>query len=172
MAKYVPILDAPSQSITPRVGIAVPSGSTGTMVTTSDTQTLTAKTLTTPTVTGGSATNTTVTTPTLTLNVEAVAAAGSAQGDAGAVTAASGAIIHATGADATKGIVLPTAAAGKFYFVKNADAANAVLKVYPASADDINALGANTAISMAANTSATFVAIDATNWVTIPLLPS
>lgn len=167
MAKYVPILDAPSQSITPRVGIAVPSGSTGTMVTTSDTQTLTNKTLTSPTVT-----TPTITGPAATLTVEAVAAAGSAQGDAGAVTASSGAIIHGTGADGSAGIVLPTAAAGKWYFVKNADAANAVLKVYPAASDTINGAAANTAISMAANTAATFVAIDATAWVTIPLLPS
>ena len=110
-------------------------------------------------------------TATLLLNVEAVAAAGSVQGDAGAV-GASTSFVHGTGADATKGIVLPAAAAGKMIIVKNADAANAVLKVYPASGDAINALSANAAISMAAKTSAVFIALDATTWYTVPLLPS
>lgn len=110
-------------------------------------------------------------TATLLLNVEAVAAAGSIQGDAGAVSASTS-FVHATGADATKGIVFPAASAGKVIVVKNADAANAVLKVYPATGDAINALSANAAISMAAKTSAVFVALDATTWYTIPLLPS
>jgi hypothetical protein len=108
----------------------------------------------------------------LTLPVQALAAAGNAQGNAGAVTAASGALIHGTGADGTKGIVLPAAAAGKAYFVKNSDAANAILKVYPASGDAINALAGDAAISMAAKTSAVFIAVDATTWFTFPLLPS
>jgi hypothetical protein len=56
--------------------------------------------------------------------------------------------------------------------VKNADAANAILKVYPDTGDAINALAANAALSMAAKTSAVFVAFDATTWYTIPLLPS
>ena len=133
-----------------------------TMVDLAKAQTLTNKTLDLPVVTR----------PTLTVTAEAVAAAGSTQGDAGAVTAASGAFIHGTGADGTKGIVLPAAAAGKIYFVKNADAANAILKVYPASGDEINALAADAALSMAAKTSATFIALDATTWYTIPLLPS
>lgn len=124
--------------------------------------TLTNKTLTSPTITG----------PTQTINVEAVAAAGNAQGNGTAVTAAAPALIHGTGADATKGIVLPAAAAGKVYYVKNADAANAILKVYPASGDAINALSADAAISMAAKTAALFVAIDATTWFTFSLLPS
>jgi hypothetical protein len=117
-------------------------------------------------------TNKTLTTPTMTINIQAVAAAGSAQGDAGAVTAAAPAFVHGTAADGTKGIVLPAAAAGKMYIVKNSDAANAVLKVYPASGDAINALSADAAISMAAKTSAVFVALDATTWYTVPLLPS
>jgi len=98
-----------------------------------------------------------------------VAAAGSAQGDAAAVAAG---FTHATGADGTKGVKLPAAAAGKICIVKNADAANAVVKVYPNTDDAINALAANNALSMAAKTAAMFVALDATTWYTVPLLPS
>jgi len=98
-----------------------------------------------------------------------VAATGSAQGDAAAIATG---FTHATAADGTKGVVLPAAAAGKVCFVKNADAANAVLKVYPNTDDAINAIAANTALSMAAKTSAVFIALDATTWYTIPLLPS
>lgn len=116
--------------------------------------------------------NKTLTTPTMTMNVQAIAAAGNAQGNAGAVTAASPALIHGTGADGTKGIVLPAAAAGKWYYVKNQDSANAILKVYPASGDAINALAGDAAISMAAKTACVFVALDATTWFTFPLLPS
>lgn len=103
--------------------------------------------------------------------VESVAAAGSAQGDATAIGATTG-FAFCTGADATKGVKLPAAAANKCVIVKNDDAANAVLKVYPATSDAINALSANAALSMAAKTSAIFVAKDATTWYTVPLLPS
>lgn len=107
----------------------------------------------------------------LTVSVEELAAAGSAQGDAGTM-AATTTFCHATGADGTKGIKLPAAAAGRAVIVKNSDAANAILKVYPATGDAINAIAANSALSMAAKTSALFVAIDATTWFTLPLLPS
>jgi len=146
----------PAATLTGNRVLTVPDA-TDTVVTLTGTQTLTNKTLTTPAVTE---------------SVQVLAAAGSVQGDAGAVTASSPALIHATGADATKGIVLPAAAAGLRYMIKNADAANAVLKVYPASGDAINALSANAAISMAAKTCATFYAVDGTTWFTCPLLPS
>lgn len=131
------------------------------------TQTLTNKTLTSPTIS-----TPTITGPVMPINAQVLAAAGSAQGDGGLVTAGSPAIVHATGADATKGIVLPAAAAGLVVFVKNADAANAILKVYPATGDGINAIAVNSPISMAAKTAAVFVAIDATTWFTFSLLPS
>lgn len=102
---------------------------------------------------------------------EAVAAAGTVQADATAIGATTG-FAHCTGADATKGVKLPAASAGKTLVVKNSDAANAVLKVWPATGDAINALSANAALSMAAKTSALFVALDATTWYTTPLLPS
>jgi hypothetical protein len=56
-------------------------------------------------------TDLTVGTSGLTLPVQVVAAAGSTNADAGVATTYG--VIHATGADATKGIKLPTAAAGK-----------------------------------------------------------
>jgi predicted RecA/RadA family phage recombinase len=105
----------------------------------------------------------------LSLDSATVAATGSAQGDAAAI--ADGFTL-VSAADGTKGVKLPAAAAGGLCIVKNADAANAILKVYPDTGDAINALGANAALSMAAKTSAVFVAFDATTWYTIPLLPS
>jgi predicted RecA/RadA family phage recombinase len=105
----------------------------------------------------------------LSLDSATVAATGSTQGDAAAI--ADGFTL-VTAADGTKGVKLPAAAAGALCLVKNADAANAILKVYPDTGDAINALAANAALSMAAKTSAVFVAFDATTWYTIPLLPS
>ena len=138
------------------------------------TPTITAPTITAPVITGAMtvADGATLTTPVITLDVQVLAAAGSNQGDAGAMTLTAPGLCHATGADATKGVVLPAAAAGKMIIVKNSDAANAVLKVYPATGDAINAIAANTEISMAAKTCAVFTAIDATTWFTAPLLPS
>jgi len=145
----------------------IPAGTGSTevqIVDASSAQTLTNKTLTSPVITGA--------TISANRNVQTVAAAGSVQGDAGAITVSSPGLAFVTGADATKGVVLPAAVAGYDIVVKNDDAANAILKVYPASGDIINALGANNAISMAAKTSALFVALDATTWYTVPLLPS
>lgn len=98
-----------------------------------------------------------------------VAAAGSVQGDAGAVAVG---FTLVTAADATKGVVLPDAAAGKIAIIKNSDAANAVLKIYPASGDAINELSANSALSIAAKTSVFLIAYDATTWYSLPLLAS
>jgi len=57
--------------------------------------------------------------------------------------------------------------------VKNADAANAILKVYPGASDKINSGTATTgALSMAAKTAVMFVAISDVDWFTVPLLPS
>jgi len=115
-------------------------------------------------------TNKTLTLPTATFNCATVAAAGSDQGGATAITTASPCFILATGADGTKGIKLPAAAAGKWVVLKNN--VNAVLKVYPATDDAINALSANAALSMAALTSALYVSYDGTTYYTTPLLPS
>jgi hypothetical protein len=107
----------------------------------------------------------------ITFPVAAVAAAGSNSTDATAISDYG--VVHATGADGTKGVKLPVAAAGKVVIVKNSDAANAILKVYPATGDKINSGTATTgSLNMAAKTSAVLVAIDATDWFSIPLLPS
>jgi len=107
----------------------------------------------------------------ITLPVAAVAAAGSDNTDAGTISAYG--VVHATGADGTKGVKLPTAAAGKVVIIKNADAANAVLKVYPGTSDKINSGTATTgSLDMAAKTSAVLIAIDDTDWFSVPLLPS
>lgn len=166
-----------NQNIDPAAAIAVTKISGG--VSTTNTATLTNKTLTAPTITAPVITGAmtvadgaTLTTPDMTINVQAVAAAGSNQSDATAATETGPAFIHGTGADATKGIKLPAAAAGRILFVKNSDAANAVLKVWPATGDGINAIAVNSSLDMAAKTSAVFIALDATTWYTIPLLPS
>lgn len=96
-----------------------------------------------------------------------VAATGSVQGDAASILEG---LTVVTAADATKGVILPTAIAGARVEVKNGAAA--VLKVYPATGAAINAIAANGAISLAASVSAIFVATSATQWYTIPLLPS
>src|SRR5262249_31331308 len=98
-----------------------------------------------------------------------VAAAGSAQGDAAAISTG---FTLVSAADGAKGIVLPTAAAGLVCIIKNVDAANAILKIYPAAGDAINALSANAAFSIAAKTSVILVAYDAVTWYSVPLLPS
>lgn len=78
-----------------------------------------------------------------------------------------------TAADGAVGVALPaTPVAGTVVEVKNVDAANAVLKVWPDAAATINAIGSNGAISLAAKVSAIFIADSTTQWYTIPLLPS
>lgn len=98
-----------------------------------------------------------------------VAATGSTQTDAAQIA---GGFTLVTAADATKGVKLPAAAAGRVVIIKNGDAANAILKVWPSSGDGINAVAVDSSYSMAAKTSAMFVAYDATTWYTIPLVAS
>ncbi|MGD8453652.1 MAG: DUF2190 family protein [Phycisphaerae bacterium] len=105
----------------------------------------------------------------LRMAVAAVAATGSTQAAAAAVAEG---LTHATGADATKGVQLPTAAAGKVCVIKNSEVADAVLNVYPATDDAINALSADAAFEMPAKSAAVFVALDDTTWVTVPRTPS
>lgn len=99
-----------------------------------------------------------------------VAAAGSTVADAAQLSAG---FTVVTGADGNKGVVLPaTPAAGTVVIVKNVDAANAILKVYPDAAATVNAIATHGALSMAAKTSAVFIADSTTQWYTVPLLPS
>lgn len=98
---------------------------------------------------------------------ETVAAAGANQGNAAAMSAD---FVLVTAADGTKGVILPVPVAGRVLMLKNN--VNAVLKVYPNSGGQINAVGADNAMSLAALVGAVFVASSATQWFTIPLLPS
>lgn len=97
-----------------------------------------------------------------------VAATGTVQGDAAALGLGPNVV---TGADGTKGVILPAVTGARVLQVKNNAAA--ILKVYPRTGGIVNALAANGAISMASLTSATFMTVDSgATWFTIPLLPS
>jgi metal-dependent amidase/aminoacylase/carboxypeptidase family protein len=102
------------------------------------------------------------------MSVATVAAAGTNQGTAAAVPDVS--IITVTAADAAKGVILPTAEAGRVIILKNVD--NAVLKVYPATGGKINVLADNASLDMAARTATMLFATSATQWYSLPLLPS
>ena len=73
-------------------------------------------------------------------------------------------------ADGTKGVKLPAAVAGRTVILKNN--ANAVLKVWPASGDAVNAIAADSNYVLAAYTSSLLVAYDSTTWYSVPLLAS
>jgi hypothetical protein len=127
--------------------------------------------ITNPTITGASITGA-VTASTLNIAVAKPAAAGTNQATG---TALGAGFSWVTGADATKGVALPTGVAGLVVIVKNDDTANAVLKVYSANDGNsaaINAVASGTAYSMAAKTSCMFVAYSATQWFSIPLVAS
>ena len=119
------------------------------------------------TVTGATSLQaTTATTVTASTNLviasATVAATGSSNTDAATVA---GGFTLVTAADATKGVILSAPVAGTVVIIKNGDAANAVLKVYPNSGASINALTATTGgYSMAAKTSMILVAYSATQW--------
>ncbi|MEI2421096.1 hypothetical protein V6O07_12555, partial [Arthrospira platensis SPKY2] len=104
----------------------------------------------------------------LTLAVASVAAAGANQGNATALPAV--AIVTVTAADAAKGVRLPPAVPGRVIILKNVD--NAVLKVYPATGGKINVLADNASLDMAARTATVLFAVSATQWYSLPLLPS
>jgi len=102
------------------------------------------------------------------LAVSAVTAAGSTIADAAALSEGLNVV---TGADGTKGVLLPVAAPGMQVYIKGVTAG--VLKVYPQSGSVINALSASAAMSLASGaTPAILIASTATQWYTFPLLPS
>lgn len=90
-----------------------------------------------------------------------IAAAGSAQGDATAITHRN---TTCSAADGTKGVILPTPTkAGVKVLVYNEHASNG-LKIYPHSGGDINDGTSNAAITIEGKTAAEFVALDTTTW--------
>lgn len=92
-----------------------------------------------------------------------VAAAGSVQGDAGAVTAQTTTV---TASDGTKGVVLPTAVAGMEIVVVNT-VSGQNLKIYPASGAAIDYAAADAAYTLAGRKHAMFRATSATQWYAI-----
>lgn len=105
-----------------------------------------------------------LTTADLTISdIGTIAAAGSVQGDA---TAIANTISVVTGADGTKGVILPAATAGLVYIVYSSTATNG-LKIYPASGDDINDGSADAAITIEGKTAAIFIAVDTATWTAI-----
>ncbi len=100
--------------------------------------------------------------------VSTVAAAGSVIGDAAVLSQGLNIV---TGADGTKGVILPVAVAGLQVVIKGNSAG--VLKVYPQTAAAINGITASAAMSLASGLiPATFIASAAGQWYTLPLVPS
>lgn len=96
---------------------------------------------------------------TVSMSTQILAAAGSTQTDAGAIT---GQVVVVTGADATKGVKLPAVANGKVIFLINT--ANAVLKIYPTTSEKIQGGTANANISLAAYGVAIFTYKTTNDW--------
>lgn len=91
----------------------------------------------------------------------AVTPAGSSQSDGTAITAKINVI---TGADGTKGVVLPAGDGDTaVYLLYSATATNAC-KVYPPTGGSINAGAANAAFSMTAQKPTLFVRVSSTQW--------
>ncbi len=86
-----------------------------------------------------------------------VAAAGSTAGDATLVT---GRVTLVTGADATKGVILPADSIGVSRIVHNSSAS--ALKVWPPTGAAINTGSVDAANSLAAGLTATYVTYSAT----------
>lgn len=164
MAKFVKIHDIPSGTASNRAAFI--SGPGVTVVDTNTAQTLTNKTFT-----GAVSANAVVTNTTLGVAHQNLTAVGTAISDAAAIANTTGSVL-VTGGNNAVGVQMPVASSGRVIFVKNADASNGILLVYPQVNSTINAIAANSALAMAAKTSATFFGTNATNWVTIPLLPS
>jgi predicted RecA/RadA family phage recombinase len=102
------------------------------------------------------------------LAVNSVTATGSVIGDAAQLSQG---INIVTGANGTVGVILPVAVPGMQVIVKGVTAG--VLKVWPKTGAQINAVGASTAYSLTTGAMPlTFVATSATQWYTLPLVAS
>jgi len=102
----------------------------------------------------------------LILGTQSVAAAGSNQGSAGAITAQGGAVVIVSAADNTKGVILPLLSdctVGEVYLVMN-NLSNKTLEIFPGSGDAINVSSDNTAITVAADTITMFIKMDSAEW--------
>lgn len=106
------------------------------------------------------------------LNCQALAAAGSTQATAGAITVTSLGLVTVSAADDTKGVILPTPDQAGYVVLIKSTVSNKILKVYPHKGAAINALSADGAISLASGPTVAAFAWDGTTWYTLPLLPS
>lgn len=95
--------------------------------------------------------------------VSTLACAGSTQTDAAAITSS---IVTVTGADATKGVILPACQPGDSVKIYTSAATNA-LNVYPPSGAAINAASANAAYSQTAQTAHMFTCVSSTQWIVV-----
>lgn len=95
------------------------------------------------------------------VSVTTVAATGTNQATAAALAA--GGLSTVTGADGTKGTVLPSNLKTDFVYVFNSSSVS-VLKVYAAGTNTINSGSAGGFVSIEPLTLATFIALDGTNW--------
>lgn len=94
-----------------------------------------------------------------------IAAAGTTQGTAYALTKDIS-VVSSSSAGVSDGVVLPVTAAGNRITVINQDAVDAV-NVYPAGAAQINSLGPSIAYSLSAGARLDFVSISSTQWYTL-----
>lgn len=92
--------------------------------------------------------------------VETVAAAGSAAGDAAAVSAQ---ICYVTASDSTKGVILPDCTIGATLHVINTVAAQ-TLEVYPPTDGAINGGSTDAAVTLAAKEYGIFTKVAADTW--------
>jgi predicted RecA/RadA family phage recombinase len=102
------------------------------------------------------------------LAVASVTAAGSVIGDAAQLSTGLNLV---TGADGTKGVILPVAVPGMVVYVKGLTAG--VLKVWPKTGATINGLSASAALSLTTGLMPSqFIASSATQWYSLPLVAS
>ena len=100
--------------------------------------------------------------------VSSITAAGSLISDAVQLTSGLNLV---TGADGTKGVILPVAVPGAVVIIKGLTAG--VLKVYPKASSTINGLSASGALSVTTGLMPlTFIASSATQWYSLPLVAS
>ena len=161
MSKYIKLFDAAADSFQLKSNAIKVTTDAAMLADTTTAQTFTNKTLTAPVITNAVST----------ASFLSLAGTGTTVANAALITIPNG-TVFATAADGTVGVLLPVASTGAIIHLKNDDVANAVLKVYAQVNSTINAISANSALSMAAKTSAVFCARSATAWFTIPLLPS
>ena len=105
---------------------------------------------------------------------QTLAAAGTNQATAAVITLTGSGVVYATGANATKGILLPVGKVGQRLAVVNDAGANAVLNVYGNTGDSatINGTAGATAYAQVAKTTVEFIYVATGKWQTIPLVGS